>query len=207
MDFDDDWEYKFGHYEEVIFNESPHEAITRVQDLYRSVSEKVSKNRVKPCFATIPPMSLETWNSTRLKQHKTSFLIHHKHYDSMQENLIKSVIEINKFIINLNISNEMTTPYLASTILCNVPGKKMRVHYSRFSDGVHPKKELNTKWAKKIRNAIRDNRNRPQQIVRPYHSISPSHNYDSDTDLLREEINESLKAHLRDIPIPVVDSD
>ena len=123
----------------------------------------------------------------------------------MQENLIQTIAEINRFIIHLNIENEMTTPYLASTILSNVSGRKMRVHYSRFSDGVHPKKELNEKWAKKLNNAIRDNRGRPQQVIRPIQSLSPT--YDSDTDLLGEEIRADIMSHLQSLPLPVVNWD
>ena len=205
MSFDDRWSYEFGHYEEVIFNESPHEAVSRVQEIYRSVSESVTKANAIPCFSTIPPMSLETWNTIRLNQQKTSFLIHHRQYESMQENLINTIIDINRFIIHLNIANQMTTPYLASTILSNVPGRKMRVHYSRFSDGVHPTQELNKKWAKKLNNAIRDNRGRAQQVVRPFDSLSPS--YDSDIDLLGEEIRADIMSHLQSLPRPVVNWD
>ena len=42
----------------------------------------------KPCFMTIPPCSIETWNLHRLTTGRTTHLIHHWHYEDMQPNLI-----------------------------------------------------------------------------------------------------------------------
>ena len=116
-------------YEEVIFMESPMEAYARMTTLYESVSESVINNGATPCFSTIPPSNLNIWNEVRLNDHHaTSLLLHFHQYDDMQSNLIKAIEQINKFIVKLNGRNGMSTPFLASTIMDNVPGAAPRVH-------------------------------------------------------------------------------
>ena len=195
-------------YEEVIFMESPMEAYARMTTLYESVSESVINNGAIPCFSTIPPSNLNTWNEVRLNDHHaTSYLLHFHQYDDMQGNLIQAIEQINKFIVKLNSRNGMSTPFLASTIMDNVPGGAPRVHYNRLRDGVHATDITRKKWAQKLKNAI--TRNRQPQIQKPLTPLTiPDPDTDSDDpdfSRLRDELNRSLEAHLETIPIPNID--
>ena len=173
-------------YDEVLFMETPSEATNRVCKIIDSVAEKVLRAGAKPCFATIPPCSLNTWNNIRLNQYKTAFLLHHTHYEDMQSNLITSIIDINKYIVQTNTNNNMITPYLASTIVTNMgQNKPHRIHYSRLADGVHPTDALRDRWAEKLNKAIEDNRSRSARAVRPAINTrrpSTSSGSDSETD-------------------------
>ena len=96
-------------YEKVIFNESFEPAPSCVMSLNYQSSKSISKTGATPCYATITPMHLNTWNEHRLNIHRTSYLLHHNHYDSMQTNLIKTITEINSLITELYISNHIQT--------------------------------------------------------------------------------------------------
>ena len=103
----------------------------------------------------IPTISLQVWNDTRLQQHKTCHLLHHQQYPDMQENLNKSIWEINRLLIEKNIANKMFTPKIASSIMVNQgPDKPPRIHYSRFVDGVHQKQRITKSWAIQIADSI-----------------------------------------------------
>merc|ERR1712173_413056 len=109
---------------------------------------------------------------TRLSQHKTSMLKHFSQYQSMQDNLITSIIEINSNIIEINRAHNAFTPKLADSIIQKPRNKKHRIHYSRLVDGVHPVQSVREDWASKLIHAIKINRssNRP---IRPSPSLVP----------------------------------
>ena len=69
-----------GAYEEVVFNEDPSEAATRIVELYREADTLIRAEGIVPCFSTITTMSIREWNKTRLTQHRTTHLLHYKHY-------------------------------------------------------------------------------------------------------------------------------
>ena len=177
-------------YDEVIFNESPEQAFSRVSTIITELSDKIAQVGAVPCFSTIVPCSLDTWNTMRLEDHKTAFLLHHPHYASMQANMIKAIDQINRFIVGLNSIHHMNTPLLASTIKTN-KGKNRtpRVHYSRLVDGVHPSYDLSDLWADKIVKTMRDNR----YTVTCRQRVASS---DSSEDLLHEELLRSISISL-----------
>lgn len=172
-----DYDPKFNYqkYEEVIFNESPWVAKSRVLGEVEAASEKILTTGAKPCFATIVPSSLTIWNELRLQQYKTSFLLHHNHYESMQYNLIKSIHSINNSIIEINETINMRTPLIASTIMTNKSKSKLpRIHYSRLTDGVHPCEKTRDKWAEKLVHTILENRGIKIQVIPPHLDFIPS---------------------------------
>lgn len=146
-------------YDEVIYNETPSLTIDRLTNIITEISDKITSLGAKPCFATIIPCSLKIWNITRLNQFKTSFLIHHNQYEDMQTNLIKAVVEINKFIHSINIKNHMITPYTSDTVMTSTgPNSLPRIHYNRLVDGTHPTNTLRSKWISKLSDAMLKNR-------------------------------------------------
>ena len=101
-------------YEEAIFEE----ALIRMKNTIISAQESIQDNHnAKTCFATITPISLKTWNNYRLSTRRTSFLKYEAQYESIQDNLIRATVDINKYIISSNDKNGMPTPRLAKKII------------------------------------------------------------------------------------------
>ena len=146
----------------MIYKENPQETYTRLTTLIDTIGEHILYFAAKPIFCPIITMNLQTWNYTRLQQHKTSHLMHHTHYSDMQNLLNQSIDEINKYINTVNISNGMVTPFLSDTIMTKTHTNK-RIHYNRLADGVHASEELSEKWARCLCRAIKFNRNFPAQ--------------------------------------------
>ena len=166
-------------YEEVIFTESWKHAPTNFMNNLNQLIDELIELQAKPCVLTIPTISLQVWNDTRLQQHKTCHLLHHQQYPDMQENLNKSIWEINRLLIEKNIANKMFTPKIASSIMVNQgPDKPPHIHYSRFVDGVHQKQRITKSWAIQIADSIEKNRKSHARIPPP---IILSHS-DSDSD-------------------------
>ena len=143
--------------------------------LLETTSRTISINHAKPILCTIPPSSIHNWNHTRLRQHKTALLKHCKQYPTMQENMISSLLIINK-------SHGTYTPKLADAIITKSGGENHRVHYSRLVDGVHLTQSVKEEWANMILQAIDKNRSsftpsRMKSIPSP-----PSSDSDSDSD-------------------------
>ena len=136
-------------YEEVIFEETPEEALIRMKNAITSAQESIQENHnAKTCFATITPISLKTWNNHRLSTRKTSILKYEAQYESMQDNLIQATVDINKYIISSNNKNGMPTPRLAKKII-KKSGKfrqTPRVYYAKLPDGVHPNENTAEEW-------------------------------------------------------------
>ena len=189
-DLDEDY-YPNTPYDEVLFNETPDQAFQRVSSLIVELTSKIAERGATPVIATIVPSSLSQWNFIRLKQHKTAFLMHHKHYDSMQLNMVRTIHRLNKFILGVNNSYQMSTPMLACTVMKNVPGKDPRVHYGMLGeDGVHPTDDLRDLWAAKLIKAMRDNRYKPSQVQDEPHFL------DSSFDVLEASLERSILERL-----------
>ena len=58
------------------------------------ISQDISYMGAKPCFATIVPMSIRKWNETRLEQGFTDYLLHQAHYEEMQRNLDRAILDV-----------------------------------------------------------------------------------------------------------------
>ena len=172
--------------EEVFFMESWHQAVHRVTQSIHSVSESMTKIHATPIFCTIPPCSFRIWNSHRLNKGNTSYLLHFNHYEDMQYSLISAIHQINSNIVQINSSNGVTTPHIATTVMDNRPDQRPRVHYSRLRDGVHATNELKKKWAKKMHKSMTSNR---------AHTPSMHQLMDSDTEE-REYIEAMVMSHL-----------
>ena len=140
--------------------ENPDTSYNRLSLLYSSISTQISSSVAKPCFCTIAPMHIAEWNHLRLNQHKTSFLLHYHQYEDMQINIINAICLINRFIISLNISNQMFTPKIADDIITKKGSKRptYRVQYNLLDDGCHPLPPINTSWAKALLHAVEKNR-------------------------------------------------
>ena len=74
-------------YEEVSFLESVEANSERVIRIIRKSAEDIIEEDGIPIFSTIVPSNLTRWNHVRLRQHKTSHLVHFHHYDCMQDKL------------------------------------------------------------------------------------------------------------------------
>ena len=150
------------NYEEVLFWEDSESAATRLQCLIHMTHADIitHKNGVAiPIFCTIPPAHLETWNKTRLSQHKTCTLKHTDKYPDMQRKLISSIIEINKSIIRLNDHHTLFTPKLADTVMKKRGRTKgYKMFEEALGDGVHATDATRERWAEKIMDAITRNR-------------------------------------------------
>ena len=148
-----------GKYEEVVFQGTVNQNVTRMIALIDSVDQAVRATGATPCFATIIPMSLETWSKNRLRQHKTTHLNNQNLYSTWQPLLIETIKAVNQHIISINISNQMTTPHLADTIMTHTRNRT-RIHYGRLSDGTHLNSTTNSKCKIKLINSIKSNRER-----------------------------------------------
>jgi len=71
------------HYEETTFTDTPKHAAEKTIHTINHTYTQILEAGATPCFATIAPMSIDTWNNTRLTQHKTSYLLHHNHYSDI----------------------------------------------------------------------------------------------------------------------------
>ena len=96
-------------YEEVTFTQTPLEELDSFKQKLNNVSDHIISNNAIPCFSTIAPSDISTWNHTRLRQHKTSHLLHFQTYPQMQENLIEAIILIKRTIFEMNIANGIHT--------------------------------------------------------------------------------------------------
>lgn len=146
-------------YEEVIFIEDPITAHSHFITKATRTINRIIQAQAIPCLATIAPMSIDTWNHTRLHQHKTNYLIHFNQYEDMQALLNQTLIHINTDIIKLNTVNNMLTPKLATQILHKQnTHRSYRTRFGRLTDGVHPNTETQLHWAGDIINCIANNR-------------------------------------------------
>ena len=151
------------NYEEVFYIENPEQTFDRISKTIDTISQHILFFAAKPIFCPIITMSLHNWNTHRLSKHKTSFLMHHTQYPEMQHHLNQAIEQINKYINTVNTSNDIVTPFLTDTIMTKSAHSHPRIHYSRFTDGVHASQDLKERWAKCLCRSIKFNRDFPAQ--------------------------------------------
>ena len=150
---DEDNNWAGGRYEEVVFVEQEDDAVARVCNLINEMDLEVRNRGATPCFSTIIPMSLRVWNETRLAQGRTNMLLHTHQYEDMQHFLQNTIRRVNAHIVNINVINQVATPHLFDTVATFEHGSP-RIHFSRFTDGVHLRQEIADKCARKLKNAM-----------------------------------------------------
>ena len=152
-----------GRYEEVSFMDTIKESYTKAIHRYTNADNILKSEGIRPCFATVPPSSLEKWNDYRLFHGNTSFLIHESQYKDMQEGMNEALTKINGFVCKLNALNGMDTPYLAGTVVKTWSKKNRDTNLQRHKlyDGVHADDKLIKEWATKLQHAIDRNRSKP----------------------------------------------
>ena len=135
------------NYLEIIYNESTTTTTPKMITKLLAADQKIKSLNAIPCFSTISPMSLDTWNHHRLYTNKTSYLVHHHHYSDMNHLLNESIMDINNFIMDLNNINNVETPnFAASIIKKRGRGRDYRIKYNKLVDGCHPTKDVIKKW-------------------------------------------------------------
>ena len=157
-------------YEEVVFWEDPESAVARLNKNIHTTVTEISNTNVTPIICTIPPANIETWNTVRKSQRKTYELKHTVDYPKMQQRLQDSLIQINRYIITLNMKSRAHTPKLANTVIQKKgKGKGYRVYFDNLKDGVHATDDTAKRWAEMIMEAIRTNRGyaKPTKAAKP----------------------------------------
>ena len=74
----------------------------------------------------------------------------------MQKTLEDVIIEINKSIVEININNNMITPFICDTIMFKT-GSSLKRKYQKFPDGLHPGTQAYQEWGKILANGIDTN--------------------------------------------------
>ena len=168
---DRDWDQ---NYEETTFMDTPEHATQSLINKITLAHTQIREAGAIPCFATVAPASIHTWNYTRLHQNKTSYLLHYKHYEDMQTLLNTTITNINKQIIELNNKHFMHTPKLADTIIrSRGHTRQYRTHYSRLSDGIHLTTKLALSWKTILTKTIHRNRSHALPFI-PNHTSGTS---------------------------------
>ena len=92
-------------------------------------------------------------------QKKTTHLEFTDQYEYMQGSLQAIIDDINTYIIQTNVNNDMHTPQLHQQVK-HAKGKgKFVFKYNLLPDGVHPHDTIKQKWAHSLLQAISKNRN------------------------------------------------
>ena len=143
-------------YEEVYFQEDPHDTRDRMKAIINKAAEDILSWGATPVFSTIVPMHIEKWNHVRLSQHKTTHLLQFHHYKDMQIALLQATIYTNRYIHELNNYHGVVTPSLAKNILYSRRGK-YRFRHSGLEDGVHPDEGVAEDWRERLSKAMDTN--------------------------------------------------
>ena len=109
-----------------------------VEKIIRSSASRIKQLNAILIFATITPMSIQTWNKHRLHAHRTSHLNHFHHYQNMQDTIEEATLAIITTIHSINSSNKVITPKLAQEIIYKRHGH-LRTRYGKLPDGVPPR--------------------------------------------------------------------
>lgn len=149
-------------YEEVIYSGTPAETVLNMENRFSRCAMDILQSGAVPCLATVAPMSLETWNGTRLQQGKTTHLIHHRHYSDMQSLHQSAIIQLNRKIININQHINVQTPLLASHLIQKRGSNQgHRFRANRLVDGCHPDQEVIDQWVMELNRVALINRQNP----------------------------------------------
>jgi len=165
-------------YQEVIINETPSQIHTRVEKILNNVAKCIKKLKSIPIFATITPMSIQTWNKHRLHHHRTSHLNHYNSYQAMQQTLEEATMLINSSIHKLNSLNNVQTPKLAKDIIYYRHGN-LRTRYGKLPDGVHPNRNVISSWTNTMKIII-DKNTKSHAIPLPPPPPPPLNHIDTD---------------------------
>ena len=87
---------------------------------------------------------------------KTKKLVHKQNHPKMQKTLEDVIIEINKSIVEINITNNMIMPFICDTIMFKT-GSSLKRKYQKFPDGLHPGTQVYQEWGKILANGIDTN--------------------------------------------------
>ena len=138
-----------GAYEETILTKSQEKLTTDLNDKILELTSAVKDKGCRVCVCTIAPLDIERWNRHRLTIRKTTHLEHQAQYKEWQKTIERAIIQINKFIIEINIANHMITPFVGDTVMTK-KGSRVKKHYEKFPDGLHPGDELIKIWGNKL---------------------------------------------------------
>ena len=154
------------NYEEVIFNGEPeHIAETLKLQVLDLISSLKSVPNTYVVISPVIPSNIAKWNQIRLSQGKTYILKHTEKYNKWQVQLQETVIIANKYITEINITNNLITPRIQRPVMMS---RKLKAHqtknsykfsYILFSDGVHPNLHLKNKIAEILAKSITENYN------------------------------------------------
>jgi len=149
---------RHSRYEEVIFSK---EDADKNREHLRAKIELLAKHIVEqyaaPIFCPIFPMNLKNWNEHRLAQKKTSELRFKEKYNQMQIQLENEVVLFNKFLIHLNVENNLLTPMFNNDFLHNRGKGRVTARYNDLVDGCHPGGKLVLKFKKSFLKALEGN--------------------------------------------------
>ena len=145
---------KRGAYQETILVPSKEELTMTFNEKILDLTSVVKKAASRVCLCKIAPMDIEKWNKHRLYKKKRTHLKHQANYKEMQNTLDEAIIQINKFIVEINITNHMITPFIADTVFTKKKGSRNKKFYSKLPDGLHPGEDLCTKWGEQIAQRI-----------------------------------------------------
>ena len=152
------------HYKEFICNDSYIDSYHNMQNILDSTQTRTTNLCANPCFATITPMHIDTWNHHCLHMNHTSYLLHYKHYDSIQGNHTEATVLANQYLTWLNSQLNMNTPRFDQYIRYK-PGttrQTYRFRHHLLPDGVHSNSRHHTKMG---RNTTRYNIRQQNQTL------------------------------------------
>lgn len=148
-----------GHkYEEVVFHSLGEGERADLHKIIEDVAKHTRNQYGLPIFCTVYPMSLREWNATLLRTRKTDTLKFKDSYANMQQLLERELEQLNDSLININLSNGVTTPMLHKNIIHNRGNSQIKYRYNTLSDGCHPSASLINKCRKSLNQAIVKNR-------------------------------------------------
>ena len=127
-------------YDEVIHEGSAEEAAGRVIEEINKANFRIRAQGATPCFSTICPMSLRTWNHKRWRQRCTRYLKYSHLYQKMQEKHLLATEIVNRHIYATNKENQMVTPKIGEIVFKKRFRNSERppyMAYGKFEDGVH----------------------------------------------------------------------
>ena len=86
------------HYKEIICNDSYIDSYHNMQNILDNTQAIITNMGATPCFATITSMHIDTWNHNCLQTNHTRYLLHYKHFDSMEGNHTKATVLTNQYL-------------------------------------------------------------------------------------------------------------
>ena len=142
-------------YEDVTMGDME-QCVENISERLLDLTETIKSLKCKVCVCTVAPMDIEKWNRHRLNSKKTSSLNYLQEYSTMQKSLEKAIIQINKFIIEINLTNKMIIPFIADTVMTK-KGSRNKKFYEKLPDGLHAGDELKKQWGELIAKRIDQN--------------------------------------------------